>query len=140
MNLVKQSVVSLVIISLLLVLVSYANNQKALREANEKSENLAPTVEEPITRTPISLVGKLTCLPHKNTDGPQTLECAFGLHGEDGNFYALDFGGKEIPHYSMGKKLRVLGTLTPIEMLSTDFWQRYNVKGIITVSEIIEMK
>lgn len=138
MNLLKQSIASLIIISLLLVLVSYANNQKALREANETSEKPTPTVVEPIVRTPIALVGKLTCLPHKNTDGPQTLECAFGLHGEDGNFYALDFDGKEIPNYSMGKDLRVTGVLTPIEMLSTDYWQRYDVKGIITVSEIKE--
>jgi hypothetical protein len=33
--------------------------------------------------------GRFVCLPHWNTSGPQTLECAFGLLDEAGNYYGL---------------------------------------------------
>ena len=33
--------------------------------------------------------GVIVCLPHKNTDGPHTLECATGLKTDDGTYYSL---------------------------------------------------
>jgi membrane-bound inhibitor of C-type lysozyme len=36
-----------------------------------------------------SLLGKVACLPNKDTGGPQTLECALGLQTADGNYYEL---------------------------------------------------
>lgn len=51
-------------------------------------QNSKPEVSEPST-TQVSLEGKLVCLPHKNTDGPQTLECASGLRTNDDKYYAL---------------------------------------------------
>lgn len=38
---------------------------------------------------PITIAGTIVCLPHADTDGPQTLECAYGLLGEDENYYML---------------------------------------------------
>lgn len=36
-----------------------------------------------------SIEGTIVCLPHKNTDGPQTLECATGLKTKEGIHYSL---------------------------------------------------
>lgn len=36
-----------------------------------------------------SYTGKIKCLPHKNTNGPQTLECAFGIEAADGKNYGV---------------------------------------------------
>ena len=37
----------------------------------------------------VTVVGEMGCLPHKDQGGPQTLECAFGLLGDDTNYYGL---------------------------------------------------
>lgn len=37
----------------------------------------------------VSVLGKIVCLPHKNQEGPQTMECAFGLKSELGIYYGL---------------------------------------------------
>jgi hypothetical protein len=37
----------------------------------------------------VTLAGTIVCLPHRNSSGPQTLECAYGLHGDDGQYYGL---------------------------------------------------
>lgn len=37
----------------------------------------------------VSLKGELTCLPHRDQSGPQTLECAYGFKDEAGAYYAL---------------------------------------------------
>ncbi len=59
--------------------------------------------------------GEMVCLPHKNTDGPQTLECAFGLKGTNGHYYALrdsDPTYKNISNVQMGIEVEVTGTFT----------------------------
>ena len=50
----------------------------------------SPTVTSPTTTAKeVTIKGTMTCLPHRDTSGPQTMECAFGLKGEDGVYYAL---------------------------------------------------
>ncbi len=87
-----------------------------------------------------TVIGEATCLPHKNTEGPQTMECAFGLKTEDGVFYALDLAALE----SLGKstnlpmegKISVEGTFVPVENLSSEQWSRYAIEGIIRVTAV----
>src|SRR6185436_6330503 len=38
---------------------------------------------------PISIQGEMVCLPHLDTSGPQTMECAFGLKDELGRYFGL---------------------------------------------------
>lgn len=82
-----------------------------------------------------TLTGEYVCLPHKNTKGPQTLECAFGLKTDSGEYYALDFNltSQKIPNFKTGERYSVTGTITPVELLSSE--QKYNIQGIITVTE-----
>ncbi len=61
----------------------------------------------------VTIKGKIVCLPHKNSEGPQTLECAFGMQSEDGLYYGL----KNIPTEQMielqtGSEVLMSGKLT----------------------------
>ncbi|OGI68524.1 hypothetical protein A2738_01420 [Candidatus Nomurabacteria bacterium RIFCSPHIGHO2_01_FULL_42_15] len=89
----------------------------------------------------ITKEGRIVCLPHTNPDGPQTLECAFGFRTNDGVYYALDGGDMpdQISTTPMDQDVRIEGRFTAVEKLSSDFWQRYPIIGIITVTVIVEM-
>jgi len=82
--------------------------------------------------------GRITCLPHTNTDGPQTMECAFGFKTTDGVYYALDGGDMpdQITTTPTDQDVRIEGRFTPVSELSADYWQRYPIIGIITVTAI----
>jgi len=85
----------------------------------------------------VSLTGTAACLPPKNTTGPVTLECALGIRTEEGKFYALDTSAlPQMQQQSLqqAKKMRVTGTLTPIEAISSLQWDKYEVWGIMKVT------
>ena len=84
-----------------------------------------------------TLTGEYVCLPHRDTSGPQTMECAFGLKTAPDTYYALDtyvYSGDVFMNLSMGTRVTVEGLVTPVEMLSSDHWQKYNIKGIMSVA------
>lgn len=90
-----------------------------------------------------TITGTFTCLPHRDTSGPQTMECAFGLRdGTNGEHYALDtrlmasMSWMQIP---TGARVRVSGVRTPIEQLSTDQWQKYDIVGIVSATSIEQL-
>lgn len=85
-----------------------------------------------------TLTGEHVCLPHRDQSGPQTLECALGIKTSTGEYYALDLN-KLSPNtldFATGDNLKVTGTVTPIERLSSDHWQKYQVTGILTVDSV----
>ncbi len=89
------------------------------------------TVENIPQNGPISIEGKTTCLPPKDTTKPVIAMCALGLEGKDGNFYslsyddAMDAGGTE-------GTVRIEGTFT---RGSHETWKSV---GTIQVSNIEE--
>ena len=86
---------------------------------------------------PTTLVGEYTCLPHKDTSGPQTMECAIGLKTHEDVYYAMDLSKVNNGiGVDTSKRIKVTGLLTLAEALSTDHWQKYNMKGIISVDAI----
>jgi hypothetical protein len=89
-----------------------------------------------------TLTGKYICLPSRNKDIPQTMECALGLQTESGELYALDFNqvSQTSTEISTGEILTVSGQITPVEMLSSSHWQRYAIVGILTVTSPVERK
>ena len=95
-------------------------------------------VSEPYRAT---LTGVQTCLPHKDTSGPQTLECAIGMQTDVGEYYALDFNlmSQTPPDIQNGERFTASGVITPIERLSTNQWQNYNVQGIFSVTDSIQI-
>jgi hypothetical protein len=88
--------------------------------------------------TPITLTGTYTCLPKKNTGGPVTLECAFGLKTDEG-YYSLDMSSILTDNYPMlygNETITVEGMLVPKAMLSSDRWKTYDVIGVIAVEKV----
>lgn len=106
---------------------------------------LKPVMSEPAAPidtvpTRLEIIGIFTCLPHRDTTGPQTMECAFGLREDGtGDHYSIDarlmasMDWQEIP---TGSRVRVSGLMTPVEMLSSDYWQKYDIVGIISATTI----
>lgn len=101
---------------------------------NEKQGN--PT---DVTSYRGTLTGEVVCLPHADTDGPQTMECAYGLRTDTGEYYALDFTllSQEFTPVETGERFTANGTITPVEMLSSDHWQKYAIEGIFSVTDSV---
>lgn len=76
----------------------------------------------------ISINGEIICSPHKNTAGPITSECAFGLKGDDGKNYALADPAMKYPiSLAAGTKVQITGKLNE----STE--SKYNTVGTIEI-------
>jgi hypothetical protein len=88
----------------------------------------------------MTLTGVYECLPHRDTSGPQTMECALGMKTDDGNHYAIDLNLLETtaPNLQTGDRFTANGLMTPIEMLSSDHWQKYDVTGIFSITDSIK--
>jgi hypothetical protein len=87
----------------------------------------------------VTLEGEYVCLPHRDTSGPVTMECAFGLR-TDTAYYAIDFAlmSQDAPQLSTGDRFRANGIFTPVETLSSDRWQTYDIAGIFSVTDSVE--
>jgi hypothetical protein len=92
----------------------------------------APSVEGPVDGSSITISGEFTCLPHKDTSGPQTLECAFGLKSGD-IYYAL---GEEGPDYNLLSEVNTGQNITVTGTFQSHPDTKYQDIGTITVSEI----
>jgi heat shock protein HslJ len=87
------------------------------------------------------LSGTYVCLP-QNEGSPASTDCAVGLHADSGDYYAIDFGllTEGAPALIEGDRLKAKGIITPIENLSTDYWQKYPVIGIFSVTDSLEIE
>jgi len=84
----------------------------------------------------IEVTGEFVCLPHKDTSGPQTLECALGLKGDDGKYYGLQDTDSQYSNVSgvgTGARVKVSGKFTP----KTD--TTYNSAGVLTVESLEQL-
>lgn len=127
-----------VIITLILGILGFFALNNYIYQEKQRSNHTPPENFEPQR---ITLSGEYTCLPHADTSGPQTLECALGIKTSDGNYYALDFSlmSQEYPNIPGGTTISANGILTPIKNLSTDHWKKYNVKGIFSVTDTLQI-
>jgi hypothetical protein len=85
----------------------------------------------------ITVKGIWECLPQKDTSGPQTMECAFGIK-EGNKHYALNLNllSSGPVNFPTGTQVEAEGVLTKTEALSTDMWQKYPIEGILSVTSI----
>lgn len=85
-----------------------------------------------------TLSGVIDCLQPKDPSLPGTTECKFALKTDAGDYYALDFHMMTMPYPTptTGARLTGSGLITPIENLSSDQWQRYDMKGVFSVTDI----
>lgn len=98
----------------------------------------APEVPIPSEPMRATMVGAQVCLPHKDTDGSPTKECAQGFRAENGEYYVLDFQlmSQLLPDRGRDESFTASGIVTPIEHLSTDKWHNYDVVGVFSVTNI----
>ncbi len=100
------------------------------------------TPPAPLDTTPqkVTLSGTYVCLPHLDTTGPQTEECAFGLKADDGLYYAVNFGSSPdaMNQFQSGQRITAEGFVVIKEALSTNQWEKYNMEGIFTITQIID--
>lgn len=89
----------------------------------------------------ISLSGEYVCLPHKDTSGPQTLECMYGIKTDTGEYYGIDFYLMSQTHdpVEVGQRISANGVVQPVEQLSAHHWQNYPIVGIFSVTDGLEI-
>jgi hypothetical protein len=85
-----------------------------------------------------TLEGKMICLPHKNQDGPQTLECAIGFTSDNGKTYAIQSDSPDIALSGAAgsdKKVRITGVVS-----ADDTNSKYKTDGKLRVDhfELVE--
>lgn len=88
-----------------------------------------------------TLSGEYVCLPYKDAIEPQSDECVHGLKTDVGEYYAIDFSltSQEYPSLTPGDRIIANGRVTPIELLSTDYWQRYPVEGVFSITDSLQV-
>ncbi len=79
----------------------------------------------------VTITGTPTCLPHKNTTGPTTLECALGLKGDDGRYYALTSAPGSLIQEDFDKRVKIEGILT-----EPDSNSQYAISGSLSVQSV----
>lgn len=81
-----------------------------------------------------TLTGTIACLPHKG-DGPHTMECAFGLKADNGNYYALKNLWEVAPEITdTNVRVRVVGSLMEVDVNET-----YDIEGVIGVISAVKI-
>jgi len=125
-------------ILVLLIVSFFALNSYIYDEKQANPEEIAHDFE-PYRAT---LTGEYVCLPHADTEGPQTMECALGIKTDSGEYYALDFNlmSQTPPNLATGDRFTASGVITPIERLSTDHWRKYDVEGIFSVTDSVQKR
>lgn len=81
----------------------------------------------------IAIAGSVVCLPHRNPNGPQTMECAYGLKDAQGRYFGLS--GSDPQH----KDISTVGMNTPVLVrgtFSVSSSTQYPTIGIIQVKSI----
>jgi heat shock protein HslJ len=86
-----------------------------------------------------SIEGEYVCLPAKDPSIALN-ECAAGVL-VNGQYFAIDLGlmSQGAPAMTEGDRFTANGIVTPIENLSTDYWERFPVVGIFSVTDSLQV-
>jgi hypothetical protein len=119
-------------LAVLIVLIAAASAAiiGGLKTANQPNTPSAPYQDGQT----VSIEGIFLCLPHKNTSGPQTTECAFGLKDDSGTYYALQDASLDYSNISgqpTNTRVRVKGTFKPRQNPTN-----YQDSGLIRVTSV----
>lgn len=102
------------------------------RQAPECNFPPCPSSESELSM--ITVTGRTICLPQKDADGPQTLECALGIETEDRKNYALnDPGWRFLIGRGAGAKVEIEGRFRKSED------SKYDSAGIIEIFSLREL-
>lgn len=119
-------IIFMIVIILVVAAALLQNRQSAVRRVPHPDGNV-------IRNQHLIVTGKSVCLPHKNKGEMQTMECAYGVHTDDGKYYALsDPEMKYVPSLRMENHYRFAGILSA----PTD--NKYDSLGTLTLDSVIE--
>lgn len=109
---------------------------------NSKSGNPSGNTSANVSDVPqvISIQGEYVCLPPKGEKKPEALDCTLGVKTDNNVYYAIDAQGENARNVLLslqtGLKIQIDGTLVPIEQISSDAWQKYDIGGIVITESI----
>jgi len=131
----KQPIITVKTLWTLIILVIVAFLLSMVVQQPRMVPNMIPHEEQDQS---VTVVGNMTCLLHKDTTGPTTLECAYGIASVEGVYYALDLSqvSSDVSSISFDQQIAVTGHLTPLAALSNNEWQKYDIVGIIQVESV----
>lgn len=118
---------------IIVILVAVAASAFIGRNLGPGSQSNSPSVSYQDGQT-VSVEGTFLCLPHKDTSGPQTTECGFGLKDDAGTYYALQDSSKDYSNLSgvpTNSRVRVKGTFKAQQAPTN-----YQDKGSILVTSV----
>jgi hypothetical protein len=116
-------ILSIVLILALVVVVT--------ERSSAPSSSDSPDIQ--LDNTPVTAEGEIVCLPHQNTESPQTLECAYGMKTVAGTYYALSDPTSDysfLTSAGSGERVKVTGTF------KTNKDSKYQDKGTITITAL----
>ncbi len=89
----------------------------------------------------VSMEGEYLCLPTQEDQNVENADCAAGIKNQSGEYYALDLGllSQSAPALVEGDLITASGVITPIENISTDYWQKYPIQGIFSITDSLEV-
>ncbi len=130
--------IALAVVTMLVLVVGYLLVVQLI--GGDQSQGMGEVIDS--TPQQMTLVGTYMCLPHIDTAGPQTEECAFGLQADDGTFYAVNFGASAnaMQQFQANARVRAEGFFVPKEALSTNQWHKYDMKGIFTITQLLDVE
>lgn len=81
-----------------------------------------------------TLTEKYSCLTYKKLQGDL---CKLGINTDVGEEYAVDFNISSgiPPALKNGDRFSASGQITPLQYLSTDYWDRFAIEGIFSVTD-----
>lgn len=113
------AVMTVFLLAVVLVCSDFASNETAKSQTDEGT----------------TMSGMVECLQLK-VPGEDDGDCKYAMKTPGGEYYLLDLArateGYTQP--SVGDHFFGSGVVTPVEALSSDVWQRYNMKGIFSVT------
>ncbi len=106
---------------------------------NAKSESEITLKNNEYVFKQTALEGEWICLSYKKELNLQENRCEVGVKTDNGLSYALDtiLIEGDRTRLKTGDRVRMEGLLVPIEEISADYWQKYDIEGIMKV-EILE--
>lgn len=126
-GLIVLAIVLLTIGGAMAVLYSYRQPAPSTKPPVQTDRNNTFT---PMDAGKITVIGKVECLPHKDTSGPTDMMCALGLEAEDGTHYALSSDDPTfVGSVPTGQRVQITGAFTPQE-------SRYNSPGAIKIASL----
>ena len=90
-------------------------------------------IPAPVTGS-VAIKGEMVCLPHKHKGDFETMECVYGLKGDDGSFYGiLSLSQKDLMDgvANIGQRVKIEGVLE-----SAEASERYDIKANIRLGSI----